>query len=77
MPTVEDFDKYRFYQCVRTLKNSYQCERVLTPDYKILKDSILLPVNQNFPISLDNYTLHSQLVPKSVIIGPINVKTTG
>ena len=48
MPTLEDFDKYRFYQCV-IKPQGYQCNTINDPKYNPLENSILISINKNIP----------------------------
>ncbi len=69
MPNREDFDKYRFYQCVETL-NGYKCEQVFNPNYNIKDNSKLVFINNNIPKIniLEKRLLKCKLNPKTITI---------
>ncbi len=65
MPTKEDFEKYRFYQCypIDTIKIKYVCIRQLFENDPIIENSRLLLVNKNIPRILDYVILKHKLKP--------------
>lgn len=69
MPNKEDFDKYRFYQCVVT-SDGYNCEQALNPNYSIKDNSKLIFINNNIPKIdlLEKRLLKCKLNPKIIRI---------
>jgi len=68
MPTQQDFDRFRFYQCYRDHHNNLNCDRVSDPDYKVKEYSRLQMVSKTFPEFTDKYFLYIDSLPVKVVI---------
>jgi hypothetical protein len=69
MPSKDDFEKNRFYQCVLT-HNGFNCEQIFVPDYIIKENSVLVSIDNYVPKIkfIEKMLIKQALKPKNIII---------
>ena len=61
-----DFEKYRYYQCVRNYWGNFKCEQMYYQD-NYIENSQLMFVNNKYPAFFDKYILKYDLIPQVTI----------
>lgn len=71
MLSKKDFENYRFYQCVMK-PHGYECYKIKDLDYKILNNSILVPIDKIIP---EINILERNIIKYKLTPSYINIKT--